>query len=319
LRSLFRKERVSQELDEELNEFLQMAVEEKMNEGMNRKDALRAVRLERGNLEVTKEAVRSAGWESFVETLWQDLRYGARSLAKNPGFAAAAVLTLALGVGTNTIIFSIIHAVLLTPLPYRDPGRLVVIYDRETRATGLSKLMDLYHDFKEYREHSRSFDRLAGMTWVRGNPTLTGFGASKEVHQAQVTLDFFSLLGVPQQLGRTFSEKEMTRACTVVLAYSFWRDILGGHEHMVGGTIRLDDQACDVIGVMPQTFTFFPAETELWTLINSNNKFERDPLHHDLAIYAHLKPGVSIPAALAELTLLHDHGNEHQRHALAGC
>jgi predicted permease len=316
LRSLFRKEQVAEELGEELNDFLEMAAEEKMKEGMSRKDALRVVRLERGSLEVTKEVVRSAGWESFVEICWQDLRYGARSLAKNPGFAAVAVLTLALGVGTNTIIFSIIHAVLLTPLPYRDPSRLVVIYDRETRATGLSKLMDLYHDFQEYREHSRSFDHIAGMTWVRGNPTLTGFGASREVRQAQVTLDFFSLLGVPPALGRTFAPEDMARACTVVLAYPFWRDTLGGQEHMIGGTIRLDDQACEVIAVMPQTFTFFPAETELWTLINSNNKFERDPLHHDLAIYAHLKPGVSIPAALAELTLLHDHGNEHQRHAV---
>src|SRR6266566_628479 len=316
LRSLFRKERVEGELAEELRGFLDMAADEKMTQGMSRKDAVRAVRLERGGLELAKEVVRSARWESFVATCWQDLRFATRMLRKSPGFTAVAVLTLALGIGASTIIFSIIHAVLLTPLPYADSSRLVVIYDRETRATGVSKLMDLYHDFEEYRDHSQSFDRLAGMTWVGGNPTLTGIGPSKEVHQVQATLGFFPLLGVVPALGRTFAQGDMARGCTTVLAYSFWKDVLGRQEHMIGGTIRLDDQACDVIGVMPETFTLFPPETQVWTLISSNNKLERDPLHNDLAIYAHLKPGVSIPAALAELVLLHGHANEHERHAV---
>lgn len=136
LRSLFRKEQVDRELNDELAVYLEMEAAEKMKQGMTRNEALRAVRLERGTLEISKEILRSAGWAFFLETCWRDLRLGIRTLRKSPGFTSVAVLTLALGIGANTVIFSAVYAVLLKPLPFKDSDRLVFIEKKTLRAAG---------------------------------------------------------------------------------------------------------------------------------------------------------------------------------------
>src|SRR5713226_7800951 len=164
LRSLFGKERVIQELDEELKGFLEMAAEEKMKQGMSRKDALRAVRLEQGSLEITREVVRSAGWESFVEACWQDLRFAARVLFKNPGFTAAAVVAIALGVGINVGIFSVLNGAALRLLPVPRAEQLVsvsqIFHRRAIRNTHGETSMFSYPEYVDYRDHNHVFTGL---------------------------------------------------------------------------------------------------------------------------------------------------------------
>src|SRR6266478_5435782 len=220
LRSLFRKEQVSQDLHEELNGFLEMAAEEKMKQGISRKEALRAVRLERGSLEVTKEVVRSAGWESFVETCWRDLRFASRTLRKSPGFTVVAVLTLALGIGANTAIFSLINAVLLRSLPVREPQRLVVflwsaLHSPNTKGEyrymscpptsiggehGCSFSYPMFQQFQSLQDVFSSVTALGSDVGLN----LRGNGPATFVHGELVSGTFFDTLGVGVALGRTF-------------------------------------------------------------------------------------------------------------------
>jgi hypothetical protein len=209
LRSLFRKERVGQELGEELNGFLEMAAEEKMKQGMSRKDALRAVRLERGNLEVTKEVVRSAGWESLVETWSQDLRFAIRTLRKNIGFAAVVVLTLALGIGANTTIFTVVNGVILKPLPYPQPDRLVTLWERQLSDGTVGTVAPA--NFFDWREQNHSLDKMAAID-PYPDFILNGTGEPQRLTGAAVSSDFFSLMGV--HMAATSCQKKTALAIT---------------------------------------------------------------------------------------------------------
>ena len=189
LRALFRHRAVEAEMDDELGFHYERQVERYLQAGLNPEEARRRARLDFGGVEGVKEECREARGVMFFETLFQDVRYGLRLLLKSPGFTAVAVLTLALGIGANTAIFSVVHAVLLKPLPYPDANRLAMIWTglgKETRApaTGM--------EVAQYRERSRLFDQIAGI-WVT-NGTLVGEGEPEQIKLAQVTDNFFSLL-----------------------------------------------------------------------------------------------------------------------------
>src|SRR5438445_3865402 len=293
LRALFRKEQVSRELEEELNGFLEMAVDEKVKQGMSPREALRAVRLERGSLDVTREIVWSARWESFVATLWRDLRFGVRVLRKNPGFTAIALLTLTLGIGINCAIFTVVNAVLLRPLPYPTSERLVLVQrhfpDGLYPATSSTK-------FLFWREYSRGFESMTGYAFASSGVNLTGAGDPERLHSLRVSADFFRTLGVQPMLGRSFTEDEDRPGGpnAVVLSHALWQRRFEGNSEIVGRPIRLGGQSYTVVGVAPPEFTFTPA-ADLWTPLRA----QPDP--HDQTnvcrVLGRLRPGVSYARA----------------------
>src|SRR5437773_511865 len=206
-RSLFRKKRAERELNEELNGFLEMAAEEKMKDGMSRPEALRAVRLERGSLEITKEVVWSAPWESFVETCWQDLRFGLRTLRKDPGFTFVAVLTLALGIGANTAIFSLLNA-LIRPLNVPEPDRLVRIFSGRLATSHVMS----YPNYVDLCRSAQSFSELAVYSFPQpmslGSVGEKGAASTERVWGTVVSGNYFKTLGVSAAVGRTFAPEE---------------------------------------------------------------------------------------------------------------
>jgi hypothetical protein len=203
LGSLFRKEQVDRELDEELRGFLQMAVEEKMKQGMSRKEALRAVRLERGSLDVAKEEVRSAGWESYAVTVGRDLHFALRQWTKNPGFALSAVVVLALGMGVSLTIFRFVDAALLQPLPYASPERLMSVNESNAESPRWPLSYPDYLDWQRLNKSFRSLDIHNGSGYLLQTPS----GATA-VQGERVSGGFFQTLGVRPMLGRDFSLDE---------------------------------------------------------------------------------------------------------------
>jgi macrolide transport system ATP-binding/permease protein len=316
LRSLFRKERVSQELDEELRGFLEMAVEEKMKEGMSRKDALRAVRLERGSPEVTKEVVRSAGWESLVETCWRDLRFAARMLRKTPGFTAAAVVTIALGVGINVGIFSVLNGAALRLLPVPRAEQLVsvsqVFHRRTVRNTHGETSMFSYPEYLDYRDHNHVFTGLVAYEpFVEA--TLSG-GKMEQLLGAATSCNYFDVLNEHPAQGRGFVDSDCAAPgenAVVVVSDNLWRGTFGGDASLVGKKIVLNRTAYTVIGITSPGFTGTePIPSAFWAPVTMQAALEpgRDRLADDnmswLALVGRERPGVTMEQVRADLGVI---------------
>ena len=235
----------------------------------------------------------------------QDLRYGARMLLKQPGFTLIAVLTLALGIGANTAIFSVVNAVLLRPLPYADDERLVTIWGK-LPAAGVKRLYVSIPEFVDYRERTRSFTQVG--VYAGTEFTLTGRGEAERLNGAQVSANLLPLLGVNPVLGRHFltEEHEPDHSRVVILSHASWQRRFGGDPQLIGQGITLDGANHMVVGVMPQGFRFPGAEAEIWRPIAiTNADLSNDERgSHWLRSVARLKPGVTMAQAQAEMDVL---------------
>jgi putative ABC transport system permease protein len=300
LRSLFRTERVEGELDEELRGFLDMAAEEEMKQGMSRKDALRAVRLARGSLEATKEVVRSAGWESFIATLWQDLRHGQRVLRKSPGFAVVAVVTVALGIGATTAIFSIVNAVLLRPLAMEDPSHVVFVQETwRDIFPGLS-----VGNFADLKRQSTSFAELCASNNASFN--LEARDLPERVDGEIATASYFTTFGVQPIAGRAFTAEEDKpgQPKVVVISERLWRTKLHADPSIVGQPIRINGLPTTVVGIMPRSFDPLLSSSDLWVPAAYTAEKLADHDNHYLNVMARLKRGTSQAQARSELNVI---------------
>ena len=314
LEGLLRKEQVEREMHEELGEFLEAAAREKMRGGMSRAEAARAARLEMGGVEAVKENVRAAGWESRIETVWSDLRFGARLLRFNPMFAGAAILSLALGIGANTAIFQLIDAVRLRTLPVKNAQEIArVAIDHRNGASGnfSTRYPDLtYAMWEQIRGQQQGFSDV--FAW---GPNLFNIAPGGEVHNVQglwVSGDFFQTLGVEPALGRLFTAEDDQPGCGspgAAISYSLWQREYGGERAVLGRTITVNRHPFLIIGVAPADFygvevgRYFDVAVPLCAepIINGEDSQLKSRSGWWLSVMGRLKPGWSAERAAAQL------------------
>jgi len=240
----------------------------------------------------------------WLSDLCLDIRFALRTFGKRPGFTTMAALTLALGIGAATAVFSIVDAVLLRPLPYKDPGRLAAVWITSTREKGLAKLFAVYADYAEFRRNSQTLASVGAATWATNTGRiLTGYGPARQVLTIPATASFFDTLGVPAAMGRTFRSEDESSGCSILLAWQFWNSTLGADRSIAGKSLTLDDKPCAVLGVMPERFSFYPRQTQAWILLGPS--FQQAQNQMLVGIFARLKPGVTLAQAETELRSLH--------------
>jgi predicted permease len=303
LRALLRRSRAERELVEELRDHIERQTEQYIRLGMNPDEARYAARKAFGGVEQAKERSRDARGVRWLEELWQDLRYGARMLVKYPGFTALALLTLALGIGVNTAIFSVVNGVLLRPLPFRQPDRLVYVW---TTFPSFDSFSASYADFSDWQEQNRVFEGMAAATSFAQN--LTTGDETEQVRRLRVSTNFFQVLGVNPILGRAFlpEEEQWGQHRVLILSHGLWQRRFGGYANVLGRQVQLDSIPYTVIGVAPSDLPFPGPPIDLWIPL-AFQPGDSTPTPSDRGyrflrpVIARLRPGVTVEQADQEI------------------
>ncbi len=297
---IFRRDKAEAELDDEVRAHLAIETRRRMEAGESSEFARAAARKDFGNELLVKETTRGMWTWQWLEEFWRDLAYGFRVLRKNPGFAAIAILTLALGIGCNTAMFSIINSVLLRPLPFHESERL--IYMREAQPSAGYPSMAL--NGQNYLDWKAQNHTLADAAIYGGaqNYNASGAGSPETVRGVQTEANFTSVLGAQPLRGRTFAPGEDMPGHNrvVLLSYSFWQQHYGEREDAIGATLNLDTRPYTVVGVMPAWFNL-PARTQLWIPIDMSEQRKEPRDNHSYRAIGRLKTGVTFAQARADL------------------
>jgi len=297
---MFRRKQREEELDEEVQAHLRMAAQERVEQGESPDQARTSAAREFGNVTLVKEVTRDMWGFRWVENLVQDVRYGLRMLAKNPGFTAVAVLTLALGIGANTAIFSMVNSVLLRPLPYRDSSQLVRVWAMDLRQ-GSQHDVASYPDFADWAAQNHSFEQLAAYSGRSYN--FSGGDHPERLRGSRISVGLLNALGVKPALGRDFlpEEHQPGRSHVVLLSDGLWRSHFASDPHVLGRTVKLNDEDYTVVGVLPPHYEFPPNEVAKLVV-----PLEPDASrgHAFIFVMGRLKPDVTLVQAQAEMATI---------------
>ncbi len=303
LRNLRKKDALDRNLDDELRSHLEMRANDSAAAGMSPDEARYDAQKRFGNATLMKERTRDVDILAWLESVGQDIRYAGRMLRKNPGFTAVAVLTLALGIGPNTAMFSVLNAVLLRPLPYPHPERLVELHESSTQNGQLSVS---FPDFQDWQKQQTVFEHLA--LYRHSGVNLTGMGEPERLWGAVASADLFQILKLTPVLGRVFSPEEDRPGSvpSAILSYGLWQRHFGGDLHIIGKTLILNDVPHTVIGVLPD-IPSIPRSAELWTSLGpqaAKPELNRRSNHMGYSALGQLKAGANLDQARVELNTI---------------